>query len=156
MDCAEGLPRFGESLADAIQGRGWSWLEGAVLAGYMPHIDGTVLALRADFAFYLREIHEYEARGVLGDALHWLEQADVYRDIVAMLEGFIASMEAETARLSIIPECEATPTKIAATWRDDARAANERRGHADARRVQALQDNDAARRQRGRYAHGGL
>jgi hypothetical protein len=148
VDFRGDFPQYGQALAEVVEVSGWSWLEAAILAGHVPHLEGTSLALRAAHAWYMSEVRGYEAQGVIGDALGWAN-ADAYREMIAMLEGFVAEMERETARLSrVTSEQSEVPCEIQARWAEDAEAAEGRAENAIRRQVGALADTDSARRQR--------
>jgi hypothetical protein len=75
-------------------------LEAAAVAGHSSSVvDGVAMTVRAFHALLLAESREYEQRGVVGDALGWLD-ADHYRDLVILLEQLAADLEERAAELS--------------------------------------------------------
>lgn len=147
-------PAYGEPLVDVITapGLGWDWFEAAVIAGHVPHLEGIELALRATHASYLGEVTKAEAQGVLGDALGWTQEADTYRRLIALLEGFVAELEERSAAINRREDVAvADDAKYRQMWLDDANAARRRAERARTRRVAAEEDNLAAQKSRDRY-----
>jgi hypothetical protein len=143
-------PEYGAPLEEVVEGSGWAWLEAALLAGYVPHVQGAGLALRAAHTFHMAQIRAEEMEKFHGDALVWTQMADYYREVIAMLEGFVAEMEREMARISQLPQ-EGADADLRAMWRDDADAAERRAERALERQASALDDNRSAEQLRDRY-----
>lgn len=93
---------YGVSLPDVIASQGpWrSWLEAAVHAGYVPHQEGIELAQQAQFLFIRVRVQEYIDRGVLGEALGWLQFYNPYRALAAQLLAEADALEAWAGRLA--------------------------------------------------------
>lgn len=103
-------PRRGESAANLVESEGWSWLEGLVLAGYMPHFEGIILAVEGTHRFVVAEIETYEARGVLGDAIGWTSHVEYYRDLAARLLRHAAALERKRGQmLTETPMADSNP-----------------------------------------------
>jgi hypothetical protein len=138
----EEQPSWGDPLRDVIEERApWrDWLEAAVLAGYIPHLEGLALALRGVHAWWLEEIGESEAQGAHADALACTRAADGYRSLISMLEEFVADMESRAAEMNrrhgLVEVGQA-----AVRWQEDAEAAEQRATHALERRRLAEDDN---------------
>lgn len=153
-DFADGeLPPHGQPLSEVIGNSGGrDWLEAAVLAGYLPHVEGIELALRGCHALHLRQLDECVREDVLGDALGWTMMADDYRQLAALLESQAAELERWKAGLH--HQLLAQPVideRVPRLWREDASAAELRAVKAGERAAQALTDNCNAAKLRQRY-----
>lgn len=154
VDCVGDLkPIYGEPLPEIVAATapGRHWLEAAVLAGYVPHLEGIELALRGAHALHVAELRSYEAEGVLGDALLETAMADGYRELSAMLEWFAAEMERCAAEINRRPPDRPIDETLLSMWEEDAREAELRALRAEARAQQAAEDNQRARQLRDRY-----
>jgi hypothetical protein len=99
---AEGASLYGAKLPAVVAcAGGREWLEAAVLAGHLPHIEGIALALRGVHLWTLEQVAECEAGDFSGDSVDWLEGAIVsYRDLIEMLEHAIEDCERRRERMS--------------------------------------------------------
>jgi len=95
------IPAYGTSLPEIIaRSAPWrDWLEGAVLAGHVPHLEGIEIAVRGADAFTWEQIEESKEHGALGDAIGWTHTADHYRVLIMLLERLLIKLEQENARL---------------------------------------------------------
>lgn len=142
----ESQPKFGDRLRDIVGESGWSWLEDAVLAGHMPHLEGTTLALRAARAFVLSEIDDAEAQGVDGDALGWATAfAESFREIIVMLEEHVTELEHRGAEILRREQSSDVPTHIRRANLKAATAADTRGDRARGRLEEAAEDNRRAK-----------
>jgi len=96
--CSEGI----EDIADqayghpigSVAGGFEEWLEAAVLAGHVPHVEALQLAARAHQLWTVGEAEELRRDGSLTGAVFVVEQAsEAYRDLVIVLEGLIRECE---------------------------------------------------------------
>jgi hypothetical protein len=129
------FPEYGAPLP-AVVGE-WlpsEWLEAAVLAGYVPYVEGISLAVRGDYEWTRAEIREFIERDVIADALLAAEStAGEYRRLIVVLEQLAIELEQEAARLYRLPldeDSEEEAAKVCATF---ANAAEERAARARTR-----------------------
>lgn len=103
-----GLDLFGLDLVRAVSlAEDREWLEFAVMAGYVPHLDNVGLALRAQQLWFLKVIEQYHDGGLEGDPADWVARAShSYRDFIALLEGFIEELAAKLSSFGIEPARE--------------------------------------------------
>jgi len=145
---------YGERLPGIVE-RVWpwrEWLQAAVLAGYLPHLDDLQLALRGDFEWWKTQIFVDEAEGVYGDAINAAQGvAHGYREIVAMLEGFIAEAEERAATMSEREPEHGVDPKHPKMWREDAQASRARAEAARQRAASAGRDNENHGHMHNRY-----
>jgi hypothetical protein len=121
-------PDWGTPLLDVIHDIGpWmDWLEAAVLAGYVPHIEGIRMAMRGYHLWAMGDLEEYVKNG--DDTLGYCTLSDTYREISQLLEQGIIDVETTA---------EAAYSRLAAEQEDDGKehfARALRRGEAAARR----------------------
>jgi hypothetical protein len=143
-DWAERGPAYATPLTEIIAFAGdRDWLEGAVLAGYVPHIEGVELALRGIHFFCLAQIEECSAEGVDGDAINWTRWADAYRRLISILERQVAELEHRREELFREPPSDETdvPASLRSIWADERDRAARRRERALARAASAEADN---------------
>ena len=77
VDCTPHDPVYGTPLGEIVDGSwGWSWLEGAVTAGHVPHVEGVMLAVRGIHAMSMEELRRSDAAGADGDILGWCHQVE--------------------------------------------------------------------------------
>jgi hypothetical protein len=149
------LPSHGEPLDEVIaRSSGRDWLEGCVVAGYVPHPEGLLVALRALHLFYRAQITENEAEDVAGDAIAWADDgATRYREMITFLEDCVVEMERVFSELyrRLVHDDVADEARIATMWHEDAQSAEGRARRARARRDEAVADNRDAERLRRRY-----
>jgi hypothetical protein len=150
VDFTGDFPRYGQPLPELLEGTGWSWLEAAVLAGYVPHLEGTALAIRGSHAITVQEITESLAKGADGDAIGWTQQADHYREIIALLEDLVIELEQWSEEINSRRHSDLT-NATKARWAEDADAAHARASNARQRQASALADNRSAEEARARY-----
>jgi hypothetical protein len=143
VDFTGDFPQYGQPLAELLKGTGWSWLEAAVLAGYVPHLEGTTLAIRGSHAIACQEFTESLAQGAHGDAIGWTQQADHYREIIALLEDLVVELEQWSEEINSRPNSDLMDA-TRARWARDADAARARASNARQRRASALADNRSA------------
>lgn len=140
------VPDHGDPLLQTIASTapGNEWLQAAVLAGYVPALEGIELALKATREVWLREYRACRKQGVDGDALNTTFLADEYRRLNRLLEELATEMD-ELA-LKILGPVTSKHTK----W---ARAEVKRRRASIAhsqRRLGLLEQDDRAYKVQGR------
>jgi hypothetical protein len=101
FDLAESdIPAFATPLLDVIAAvPGREWLEAALLAGYLPHLESLDPVIRGIHAFTVARVRECEERELLGDAIGWAHAPYGYRQLIVLLEG--VAIELERKRASI-------------------------------------------------------
>jgi hypothetical protein len=146
-------PTFGEVLPAIVSASApWDdWLEAAVLGGYVPSLEGIVLALRAIHLDSTLELNSAQAVGADGDALGWAGQASSYRSTIAMLESFVADMETKACEINRRACNEQPSAAFVELWEEDAAAAKQRARRALQRASSADDDNHNAEEGRARY-----
>jgi hypothetical protein len=147
---AEAHPAYGTPLEEVIRERGHTpeWLEAAVLAGWLPFLEGIELTVRAHQEFVRTRMLEEDAGDALGDAFTVAAYADAYRSLAGLIEGFVVEIEHWTADLHRRKQRE-RGADVPPPWhRSGVAAAQKRARRAQARRQSAEEDNRAAKRER--------
>jgi hypothetical protein len=94
-------PSYGSPLLEivALTAPWPAWLEAAVLAGYVPPLQGIEIAVHGIQAFTRERIADSEREGATREAIAWTVNSRVYRDLVALLEGYALELDCEAERI---------------------------------------------------------
>ncbi len=151
-DLEEASQFYGQPLQSVIGGcpPGWSWLETALVAGYLPEFEAIGLALRATHAAWLNEVDNAEANGVDGDALGSTE-TDLYRSLITQIESFVVELEERRVSLLRKAQAEEPESPVCELWREDERRAAERASKAQERKASAQADAKSNETMRDKY-----
>jgi hypothetical protein len=88
-------PRHGDDLGSLMGGFEGDWLEAAVLAGWVPTLQGIHLALLGNLMLEVRYLESAQPRGSEHSSCHSL--ADVYRDLIRSLQSYFEEQEHSSA-----------------------------------------------------------
>jgi len=94
--------KYGTPLTAVVEGEApWmSWLEGALVAGYLPYFDTVPLLISGIHLWYRRQVATCIAEGVLGDAEGWLGISVEYRRVAEQLVTYAQEFERDLQQLS--------------------------------------------------------
>ncbi len=71
-----------------------SWLEAALVAGFVPYPDTLPLLLKACHMDLLDQLSEFQEGGVWGNVIGWAESfAEAYREYAQLLETFASELD---------------------------------------------------------------